>query len=83
MGYSEDHDYLFIPSETNNGANSSIPVGDNFWCNSAAAGDRVAILGANWNNGLNAGLFCWNVDNAPSYRYRSIGGRLAHVPKTA
>ena len=83
MGYSEDHDYLFIPSETNNGANSSIPVGDNFWCNSAAAGDRVASLGAAWTHGLHAGLFGWDVIDAPSHRARSVGGRLAHVPKTA
>jgi len=83
MGYSEEYDYLFIPSETGNGANSSLPVGDNFWCNSATAGDRVAWLGASWYSGLTAGLFYWAVGNAPSHRTRYIGGRLAYVPKTA
>ena len=60
-----------------------IPVGDQFWCSSASAGDRVSFLGAAWNSGLTAGLFGWDVYRAPSYRFRDIGGRLAYVPKTA
>ena len=39
----------------------------------------VAKLGANWNNGLKAGSFNWNVNNTPSNRNRNISRRLANV----
>lgn len=83
FGYSEEFDWLFLPSEVNNGASSSVPVGDYYYQSTASAGWRVAILGGAWTYGANDGGFCWAVDAAPSGRYRNIGGRLAYVPKQA
>ena len=84
FGYSEDCDWLFMPSEVANGANSSVPVGDYFYSSTTGgAGYRVSHLGGAWYNWGDAGGFCWYVDGAPSARYRNIGGRLAYIPGEA
>ena len=76
FGYSEEYDWLFIPVEHT--GNSTLPVGDYVW--NSYPGWGVTKLGGGWNNGSNAGAFCWNPVNASSYRYRDIGGRLVYVP---
>lgn len=84
FGYSEDCDWLFMPSEVANGANSSVPVGDYFYSStSGAAGYRVSRLGGSWDNWGYAGGFYWVVGDAPSSRSRAIGGRLAYIPGEA
>ncbi|MGH2110127.1 phage tail protein [Aerococcus urinaeequi] len=80
FGYSEEADFAFIPGETNGGANSALPVGDNFYQNNALDGFLVARLGGNWANGADAGLFDWHLSNAFSYRYRYFGARLVYAP---
>ena len=83
FGYSEEFDWLFLPSEVNNGASTAVPVGDYYYQSTASAGWRVAKLGASWDTGLAAGGFYWRVYYAPSNRYRYVGGRLAYVPGVA
>lgn len=78
FGYSQKYDWLFLPSETL--GNSSLPVGDYYYCTSNLNGYRIALLGGPWNRGGNAGGFCWDLDNGVGSRYRSIGGRLVYVP---
>ena len=74
--YSAKYDWLFIPGELL--GNTALPVGDYHW--NGNTGWRVAVLGAGWTDGLNAGAFCWHLANASSNRNRSIGGRLVYVP---
>lgn len=69
---------LFIPVA--NGGASNLPVGDYFWNN--YTGFRVAILGGKWNIGARCGAWYLYWDDASSYRYRGIGGRLLYVPQT-
>ena len=76
FGYSEDFDWLFMPSELK--GNSSTPVGDYFW--NKNANWRVALLGGSWNYGSNAGAFYWSLYGDSASRSRSIGGRLVYVP---
>ena len=38
------------------------------------------LLGANWNNGANAGAFALNLNNDASNANSNIGGRLASIP---
>lgn len=83
FGYSEEFDWLFLPSEVGNGASTGVPVGDYYWQSTASAGYRVARLGTYWDDGSAAGGFCWRVAFAPSDRGRSVGGRLAYVPNQA
>lgn len=37
---------------------------------------QAANVGGNWNNGSNAGLFYWNLNNTSSNTNVNIGGRL-------
>nr|DAU10356.1 MAG TPA: tail collar fiber protein [Caudoviricetes sp.] len=79
FGYNEEYDWLFVTSETK--GNSSLPVGDYFWQNNTYNGIMIALLGARWDGGGNAGGFYWYVNSVSGYRYRSIGGRLVYVPQ--
>lgn len=79
--YSEDFDWLFIASEVSGG--SALPVGDYFYQNKASNQYTVAILGGDWGFGSKAGGFYWDVNDASSNRYRSIGGRLLYAPASA
>lgn len=40
---------------------------------------RCALFGANWNNGTNAGVFCWNLNNAASNSNANISGHLTSL----
>lgn len=78
MGYSTNYDWLFLPSEVK--GNSSLPVGDYYYQNNTWDGYRIARLGGGWDNGSNAGGFCWSLHNGVGYRARSLGSRLVYVP---
>ena len=78
FGYSEDCDFLFLPSETL--GDSSLPVGDNFWQNHTYVGFMVSRLGGWWSNGSDAGGFCWGVSDSSTGCHRIAGGRLLYVP---
>ena len=80
FGYSEDADFVFVPGETNGGANSALPVGDYLYQNNAYDGFLVARLGGSWGDGVYAGRFHWFLYNAFSHRSRSIGARLVYAP---
>ena len=77
FGYSEDYDWLFIPTELL--GNSTIPIGDCDW--NKNPGWRVARLGGGWGDGLKAGAFCWTLATASSLSYRAVGGRLVYFKK--
>ena len=79
FGYGDkDYDWLFLPSET--AGNSSLPVGDNYYCTSNLNGYRVVRLGGFWNYGANAGGFSLSCDSVPNTQHQSVGGRLLYVP---
>lgn len=78
MGYSTNYDWLFLPSEVK--GNSSLPVGDYYYQNNTWDGYRIARLGGHWNDGSNAGGFCWLLNDGVGSRYRDVGGRLVYVP---
>ena len=40
---------------------------------------QAALIGSNWNNGLNAGTFNWNLNNAASNVNRNIGTQMFFV----
>ena len=78
MGYSTACDWLFIASECL--GNSSLPVGDYTWLTANLNGYRIALLGGNWADGVNAGAFCWHLYGGVGGRGRLIGGRLVYIP---
>lgn len=79
FAYNEEYDWLLVTSETK--GNSSLPVGDYFYQNNTYNGIMIALLGGRWNHGVNAGGFCWTVDDVSGSRRRTIGGRLVYVPQ--
>ena len=81
FGYNEAFDWLFVTSEVL--GNSSLPVGDYFWQNHTYNAVMIALLGASWSYGADAGAFYWHVSAAPSHRYRDIGARPVYFPKVA
>lgn len=79
FGYgSEDYDWVLMPSET--AGDSSLPVGDRFFCQSDLNGYRIAQLGGVWDISAQAGGFCWSYNSAPNNEYYRNGGRLLYVP---
>lgn len=78
FGYSEEYDWLFIPSRT--GGNSAMNVaGDYNWVGANLNGYRIALLGGRWDYGSRAGAFCWGCTNGVGVRSRDIGGRLVYA----
>ena len=80
MGYSEEFDWLFFPSEAT--GNSSLPVGDHLYVTSNLNGYRVARLGGRWADGGNAGAFDWYLGDGVGFRGRNVGARLVYIPTT-
>lgn len=78
MGYSQECDWLFMPSEAS--GNSVLPVGDYYYCTPNLNGYRIALLGGTWSYGGNAGGFCWYLASGVGNRTRTIGGRLVYIP---
>lgn len=62
-----------IPEVSFNGSSTTY-LSDYMWYNT---GTRVALSGARWHNGSQAGLFTLNLNSAPSDSLRSIGARCA------
>ena len=80
MGYSEEFDWLFFPSEAT--GNSSLPVGDYLYITSNLNGYRIAPLGGYWHHGGNAGAFYWYLNSGVGHRARNLGARLVYIPTT-
>lgn len=78
MGYSENCDWVFFPSEVE--GNSSVPVGDYYYQNNTWEGYRIALLGGSWSYDSTAGGFYWTLGNGVSVRSRYVGARLVYVP---
>ena len=76
FGYSEAYDWLFVGVEGK--GNSSVPVGD--CVQNVNPGWRVAISGAYWDGGTNAGVFYRDLNSSAGHRYRSVSGRSVYIP---
>jgi len=61
----------FLPSAL--GGSSSTYITDYYY---QAAGWRVALLGGDAHDGLNAGVAYWDLANAAAFDYVAVGGRL-------
>jgi len=81
LAYNEEYDWLFVPGEVL--GDSALPVGDYFYETAHSNGYKIALLGRGWSASSTAGAFGWHVDAAPSYRARTVGGRLVYVPPVA
>ena len=81
FGYgSEQHDWLFIPSETS--GNNALPVGDFLSVTSNLSGYKAARFGGAWINNAASqpGGFFFACDATPDGKSFNTGGRLLFVP---
>lgn len=80
FGYSEEFDYLFIPSKI--GGHTAMNIcGDYHWNTENLNGYRIARLGGSWSDGLSAGACGWSCSHGVGTRYRLFGGRVVYYPQ--
>ena len=77
FGYSDTHDWIFIPSKM--GGTSAIPIGDSLYTTSKLNAYRIAYVGGRWSSSLRLGAFYWALSAAVDFRDRTIGARLIKV----
>ena len=78
--YDGTFDFMFVASSVAGASNQ--PPNDYFWQNRASTSMTVALLGASWDNGLDAGAFSWYVSNTSSDSSRYVGSRLGFYRRT-
>lgn len=81
FGYSEEFDWLFLPSKSGHGGNSIVPVGDYASVTTKLNGYKIVFHGGHWYANDMAGEFCWYFNNNVGGKGRSIGARLIYVPQ--
>ena len=72
LGFDINHPLIQFPTEI--GATSSSGTADYYYC--SATGNRVARVGGYLTSGVNAGLWCWNLNNASSSANWTCGARV-------
>lgn len=70
----EDYPHIGVPVKT--GASATTYYCDNFWYHNAGQ-ENIAIFGASWSIGLNAGASCLDLSNSAPNAYSNFGARLA------
>ncbi len=61
LGYDLNNPLISFPTEMGGSASTYIP--DNYW---QVSGNRIALVGDRYGHDLQAGLWCWNFNNASS-----------------
>ena len=72
---SEEFDWMLMPNEVANGADSNLPIGDYGYISANLNGYRIALLGGTWRGGTACGL-CWHLAYGVGFRGRIISARL-------
>ena len=71
LGYDPKHPLISLTTEAK--GSSSTHLTDYYY---VSAGNKIALVGGRWNNGLKAGLWSWHLYFASSTAWASIGARL-------
>ena len=82
LGYgNKKYDWVLMPAECSNSANSALPIGDNGWFDSNLTGIRMVVQGGGWSFEESDGPFYYGCDKQPNdSSYRSYGARLLFIP---
>lgn len=75
VGVDPNNDWLILP--TTGGGSQTTYIPDGVWSNT---GWRIFIVGGDWGNGLNVGLFARDSHHDSSGAIASFGGRLLYLP---
>lgn len=80
MGYgNETYDWIYLPAECN-GANSAIPVGDNFWTMTNFTVNSIIGCGGTYSFDTYDGPFYYGCDRAYNYSSNSYNARVMYIP---
>ena len=80
MGYgSETYDWIYLPAECN-GANSAIPVGDNFWTMTNFTVNSIIGCGGTYSFDTYDGPFYYGCDRPHNYSSNSYNARVMYIP---
>ena len=82
MGYGNPtYDWVYMPAECAETANSATPVGDKIWTVNNLNGNCVAVIGGMWTSGTNSGPFYYGCDRtAAQSSNNSYSARLMYIP---
>ena len=71
LGYDSNNPLISLTTEAS--GSSTTNMCDYYY---QSDGNRIALVGGNWANGTNAGLWYWNVNEASSNTWTNVGARL-------
>ena len=71
LGYDANNPLVAMPIVS--GGSASTHITDYYW---SATGNRIALVGGNWDHTSQAGLWFWNVNVASSDKYANVCSRL-------
>lgn len=78
---SKAYDWVLMPAECSENANSALPIGDSGWFDSNLTGLRIVVVGGSWSFNESDGPFYYGCDKAPNdSSYKSYGARLMYIP---
>lgn len=81
FGYgNKDYDWVFMPAECSNVANSALPIGDELWSISNLNGQCIVAVGGTCTFGLSDGPFYYGCDRRDNQYARHYGARLMFIP---
>jgi len=81
MGYgSTQYDWIYMPAECSEYANSASPIGDIIWTTNNLNGNRIALVGGMWTSGTNGGPFYYGCDRTADSYFNSYSARLMYIP---
>lgn len=80
VGYgNETYDWIYLPAECN-GANSAIPVGDNFWTMTNFNINSMIGCGGTYSFDTYDGPFYYGCDRAYNYSSNTYNARVMYIP---
>ena len=77
----DEYDWVYLPAECSNVANSLLPVGDNLWVTAHTNENKILAVGGSYALQENDGLFYYAADRNVSESSRpNYGARLMFIP---
>ena len=82
MGYGNDkYDWVFLPIECSQNANSLLPIGDSIWATNGLNGVNILASGGSYGYTDECGMFYYAADRAVNESARvNYGAKLLYIP---
>ena len=81
MAYSDtDYDWIYMPIECNEIANSAVPIGDKLWTGTNLNGERMVAIGGYFKSTETGGLYAYNTEATINAAINYSNARLMYIP---